>query len=266
MLKEYYGFKKTPFNKYIPTSKLFLAESQEETLMRLNYVVNNKLFAIVTGECGTGKTTVLRKLKASLDGKKYDFLYVTDSKLTPRHFYNALLNQLGREGAFYRGDCRRKLHHEIELINGIRHRDLVIVVDEAHLLSQEMLEELRFLLNFRMDSVNPLSLILSGQSELEINLCKRVSAAISQRIDFRCRLLPMTPEETKAYINHHITIAGGKDPIFTDSAINEIYAYSAGTARVVCKLCYSCLMYGATKNIKIIEVSMVKDIIEVEYK
>jgi type II secretory pathway predicted ATPase ExeA len=266
MIKDFYDFKKTPFTKSIPISNLFLANTQQETFMRLQYVVSHKLFATVTGECGTGKTTILRKLYDSVDETKYNFLYVADSKLTPRHFYNSLLSQLGREGAYYRGDCRRKLHNEIEIINGVRHRDLIIVVDEAHLLSQDMLEEIRFLLNFRMDSINPLALILSGQSELEDNMYKRVSSAIRQRLDFRCRLLPMTPEETKDYIKYHLEYAGVIDTIFTESAINEIYAYSAGIARIINKLCYSCLVSGSIKREKIIEVSMVKDIIEAEFQ
>jgi type II secretory pathway predicted ATPase ExeA len=84
--KQFYGFENTPFSKEIPTSGLFLTDEQEEIISRLTYVSENKMFAIVTGECGTGKTTILRKLKDSLDVKKFDFLYITDSKLTPRHF------------------------------------------------------------------------------------------------------------------------------------------------------------------------------------
>ncbi|MDR2458354.1 MAG: AAA family ATPase, partial [Clostridiales Family XIII bacterium] len=119
MPDKFFQFKETPFSKGIPTEKLFMSEGQEEALMRLKYVVENNMFAVITGECGTGKTTVLRMLKDELDEKKYSFIYLTDSKLTPRHFYNGVLKQLGCEGAFYRGDCRRLLHQEIEIINAL---------------------------------------------------------------------------------------------------------------------------------------------------
>jgi type II secretory pathway predicted ATPase ExeA len=266
MFEKFYNLESSPFTKSIQNSQIFSFESQEETLNRLNYVVNNKLFATVTGEVGSGKSTILRKLKGSLDEKKYEFLYIVDSKLTPRHFYNGLLSQLGREGAFYRGDSRRILHHEIELINVVYKRILIISVDEAHLLNKEMLEELRFLLNFKMDSESPLALILSGQPELELTLEKRISLAIKQRIDFRCRLSPMNMEETGEYIKHQLKIVGSKEMIFDDSAINTIFAFTSGNARFVNKVCTSCLMFGAIEKEKIISGNLVESIIESEYK
>lgn len=87
-------------------------------------------------------------------------MYLADSKLTPRHFYKGLLEQLGCEAKFYRGDAKRQLHREIELMQGIHHLQPVVILDEAHLLDKEMLEEVRFLLNFRMDSKSPMALIL----------------------------------------------------------------------------------------------------------
>jgi type II secretory pathway predicted ATPase ExeA len=266
MFNDYYGFANTPFCKGLSSSRSFLADTQEEALSRLKYVAENRLFGIVTGECGTGKTSVIRRLNESLDAKKYDFLYVADSKLTPRHFYNALLTQLGRDGSFYRGDCRRKLHQEIELIHGLRHRELVIVTDEAHLLDAEMLEEVRFLLNYKMDSESPLALILSGQPELEDKLEKRSSMAIRQRIDIRCRLAPLTLTETGEYVAHQLRYAGSNAQIFLESAIKEVFAYSVGSARLINKVCSSCLMYGLAHEQKVIDGSMVKEVIESEFK
>ena len=188
MFEAFYECVRTPFSREIPTEKLYPSGMLLETLGRLKYAAANQLFAVLTGDCGTGKTTTVRKLRDSLDESKFILLYLTDSQLTPRHFYNGLLSQLGREGAFYRGDARRKLHNEIELIRGLQKLNLVVVVDEAHLLSKEMLEEVRFLLNFKMDAMSPLSLILVGQSELWNRLELKSFTAIRQRIDLRCRL------------------------------------------------------------------------------
>lgn len=264
MYKPFYNLIKPPFSKGMPSSDLFMSEGMEEILSRLIYVVNNKMFATVSGECGTGKSTLLRKLKSSLDDKIYDLVYIADSKLTPRNFYNAVLNQFGVEGAFYRGDSKRLLHREIAAMTETRNRIICIIVDEAHLLDKEMLEEIRFLLNSKMDSESPVSLLLVGQLDLEFMLDKRTSLAISQRIDFRCRLCQMTLEETIAYIRHQMNYAGASKEIFLKPAAKEIFEFSGGIARIVNKICNKCLMYGAINKKKTIDAKIAGEIIEHE--
>lgn len=154
------------------------------------YAARRQLFALVVGDSGTGKTTALRRLKSVLDGQDYAVLYLSESKLTPRHFYNGLLEQLGCETKFYRGDARHLLHHEIEIMRGVGHRSLVVIVDEGHLLSKEMMEEIRFLLNYKMDSENPLVLILAGQTELWEKMKMQAYRAILHRVDIQCFLGP----------------------------------------------------------------------------
>jgi general secretion pathway protein A len=144
----------------IPTDQLYQSHMLEETLGRLEYTAQRQMFAVLTGDCGTGKTTTIRKLKETLDTSRFMMMYLADSKLTPRHFYKGLLEQLGCEAKFYRGDAKRQLHKEIELMQGIHHLEPVVIVDEAHLLDKEMLEEVRFLLNFKMDAQSPMALIL----------------------------------------------------------------------------------------------------------
>jgi type II secretory pathway predicted ATPase ExeA len=130
MFEEFYNLSRTPFTRDIPTDQLYLSITLEETLSRLEYAAERQLFAVVTGDCGTGKTTTVRRFKESLDGAKFLVMYLADSKLTPRHFYKGLLEQLGCESKFYRGDAKRQLHHEIELMRGIQHLQPVVVVDE----------------------------------------------------------------------------------------------------------------------------------------
>ncbi len=266
MFKAFYECEKTPFTREIPTNWLYPSGMLEETLSRLKYAAFNQLFAVLTGDCGTGKTTIVRKLKDSLDDSKFIILYITDSKLTPRHFYNGLLYQLGQEGAFYRGDARRKLHNEIELIKGLQKLNIVVVVDEAHLLDKEMLEEVRFLLNFKMDAMSPLSLILVGQSELWNRLDLKSFTAIRQRIDLRCRLSSYDRAETGSFIERQLEYAGVSKPIFTEAAINEIFTFSAGTPRLINKLCTNCLIYGATGKHRLIDDHMVRLVIDGEMR
>lgn len=103
----------------------------EEVLGRLEHAAQRRLFAVVTGDCRTGKTTTSRRLKDTLDPAKFMIMYLADSKLTPRHFYKGLLEQLGCEAKFYRGDAKRQLHREIELMRGIHRLQPVVVVAEA---------------------------------------------------------------------------------------------------------------------------------------
>src|SRR5690606_34932165 len=188
MIEAFYELSHTPFTRDIPTTELYLSVMMEEVLGRLEHAAKRQLFAVMTGDCGTGKTTIIRKLKDSLDPREFMLLYLADSKLTPRHFYKGLLEQLGCEAKFYRGDAKRQLHREIELMRGIRGIQPVVVVDESHLLDREMLEEVRFLLNFKMDAQSPMALILVGQSELWDRLRLQSYAAIRQRIDIQFKL------------------------------------------------------------------------------
>ena len=110
---------------------------------------------------------------------------MSDSKLTPRTFYKNLLEQLGFEAKYFRNDSKRQLHKEIEIMKGLNGTRPIAIVDEAHLLGKEMLEEIRFLLNFKMDSQSPMALILCGQSELWDRLKLQSYAAIRQRIDIQ---------------------------------------------------------------------------------
>jgi general secretion pathway protein A len=264
MFEEFYELSSTPFSRDIPSNELYSSIALEEVLGRLKYAAQRQLFAILTGDCGIGKTTAIRKFKDMLNPSEYIVMYLSDSKLTPRHFYKGLLEQLGCESKFYRGDAKRQLHREIELIRGIQHLQPVAVVDEAHLLDREMLEEVRFLLNFKLDSVSPMALILVGQNELWEKLQLRVYAAIRQRIDIQCRLPYFDRAQVGEYIQRHLTYAGASRDIFTDAAIDEISRYSNGAARLINKVCFHCLFYGAQNGRRIIDDHMVKFVIDGE--
>jgi type II secretory pathway predicted ATPase ExeA len=118
------------------------------------------------------------ELVGSYDPSRVKTLYLSDSKLTPRHFYKGLFKQLGCEAKFYRGDAKRQLHREVELMRDIHRLQLVVIVDGAHLLDREMLEEVQFLLNFKMNAQSPMALILVSQNELWGHLRLQAYAAI----------------------------------------------------------------------------------------
>lgn len=264
MFESFYEMTKTPFTRNIPPSDLYSSIMLEEAIGRLDYATTRQLFAVLTGNSGTGKTTAIRKFTAMVDPGKYRVMYISDSKLTPRNFYRCLLEQLGCEARFYRGDSKRQLHREIELMKGLHHLEAVVVVDEAHLLDKEMLEEVRFLLNVKMDSQSPMSLILVGQSELWDRLQLQAYAAIKQRIDIQYKLQQMDSSQVREYIQCHLGYSGQEKDIFTDAAIEEISKYSGGLARLINKLCTQCLIFGSQTGKRLLDDHMVKLVIQSE--
>lgn len=261
MYEAFFEMKKTPFINGIPEDSLYLSSMLDEALGRLQFVADKRLFAVLTADVGCGKTTAIRKFTASLDADRYTVLYLSDSKLTPRWFYKGLLDQLGIESRFYRGDAKRQLHQQLEVIRGVHQKTVITVVDEAHLLAKETLEEIRFLLNYRMDSMNPMALILVGQNELWDKLKLQRYAAVRQRIDIKCEIPQYDRSQTDEYIQAHLHYGGGVLDIFTDKAIDEIYKYSAGSARAINKVCTHSLMYASQRAKKLVDDHMVKTVI-----
>ena len=166
MYETFFEMQNTPFSKAVPSSELYESPAMADALGRLAYTADRQLFAVVTADAGCGKSTLIRRFADSLPREEYLLLYLSDSKLTPRWFYKGMLDQLGIESRFYRGDAKRQLQKEVEIIRGVQKKKVVCILDEAHLLEKETIEEFRFLLNYRFDSMSPLALVLVGQTEL----------------------------------------------------------------------------------------------------
>jgi type II secretory pathway predicted ATPase ExeA len=261
MFESFFEMINTPFRNDIDTGTLYISSDLSEVLSRLEYAATRQLFAVVTADVGCGKSTAIRRFTSKLSKENYEILYLSDSKLTPRWFYKGLLDQLGIESKFYRGDARRQLHQQLEIIHGIYKKHVVTIVDEAHLLAKETLEEIRFLLNTKMDSHQPMSLILVGQNELWDKLKLQHYAAIRQRIDLKCEIPQYDLSQTHEYIAAHLSYSGGAKEVFTDKAIDEIYRYSAGSARAINKLCTHALIYAAQRAKKLVDDHMIREVI-----
>lgn len=264
MFEMFYSFANTPFSRSIPSKNLYKGNDSDELIERLKYTARKQLFAVVIGDSGCGKTTTLRRFVDEAQHDKCFTLYLSDSKLTPRTFYKSLLEQLGFESKYYRNEAKRQLHKEIEIMKGLNGTIPVAIVDEAHLLSKEMLEEIRFLLNFRMDSQSPMALILSGQTELWDKLKLQSYAAIRQRIDISCVIGRLDRAKTDEYISSHLAFAGTDRELFTEAAIDEVFRFSGGIPRLINKACTESLIYGAQNRKSILDDRMVKTVIEQE--
>ena len=255
MFETFFEMKHTPFTRNIPADRLYQSEAIQNALGRLAYAADRQLFAVVTADAGCGKSTLIRRFASSLPKDMYILLYLSDSKLTPRCFYKGLLDQLGLESRIYRGDAKRQLQKEIEIIRGVQHKKVVCVLDEAHLLEKETLEEFRFLLNYRFDSESPMALILAGQTELwDQKLRLQRYAAIRQRIDLSCVLPHFDRSETQKYMESHIAYSEcPQNQIFTEKAVDEIYRVSTGIPRMINRICEKSLMYAYQQHNKLID-------------
>ena len=266
MFEAFFGLTGTPFSRNIPVEQLLETASRQELQGRLSYVAKTRTFGVFTGDAGSGKTTAIRKFYQGLDPNKYRVIYLSDSALTPRNFYWESLHELGYEPKFYRGDAKRQLQKALAVLTENEKKSPVIIVDEAHLLSREMLEEIRFLLNLRMDSYSALSLILTGQTELRDMLKLQVNQAISQRVDIRFHLPALNKEETAAYIARHLAAVKAPGEIFTQNAIGVIHEYCGGIPRKINKVATACLMAAVDQNQKLIDDHLVRVVIESEFE
>lgn len=266
MMEQFFSFKHTPFERDIPTRHLYTTPKFDELLSRLDYAARHRKFSVITGGVGVGKTTAVRKFVASLDKNSFRSIYIADSALTPRVFYWEVLAQLssGDKPSFYRSEGKRKMLGRLSGLAESAHAVPVIIIDEAHLLSNGMLEETRFLLNNDMDSQNPMSLVVVGQSELRGKLSKEAFEPITQRIDFRFSLVPFDRAQTQDYICAHMRYAGETREVFTPSAVDAVFRFSGGVARKINKACSMSLLYAAQKSMHSIDGGIVDYVAEQE--
>lgn len=265
MYEAFFEMENTPFVRNIPSDRLYSSKQIEEAIGRLKYTVDNKRFSIVMADPGCGKSTLMRMFVDGLPREKYMPLYLSDSKLTPRWLYAGLLDQMGLEAKINRGDSKRILQREVENVSVSQGKNVVCILDEAHLLDKETLEEFRFLLNCNFDSESPMALILVGQRELwDQKLRLQTYAAIRQRIYMKIIIERLPMAEVHAYIASHLAYAGSKTELFTSDAEEEIYRISGGVMREINAICEKSLLYAYQHQKRLIDGHMVRFVADSE--
>ena len=247
MYLKYFGLTEKPFELTPDPKFLFLTPGHREALAQLTYgVQEQKGFILITGEVGTGKTTLLRTLVHRLDGQ-VDFAFITNSTLPFDQILEYALADFGVPDP--RGTRAQRLMalNRFFIEQRRARRKTVLIIDEAQNLSTETLEQIRLLSNFETTSEKLVQIILAGQPELHAKLQLSELRQLKQRIGLRCKLQPMTEEQIEQYIVSHLRVAGGRRQPFTPGAIRRIAHYSRGVPRVVNMLCDHCLL-GAYAN------------------
>ena len=245
MYHEYYGLVRSPFEMTPDPAFLVLSDSHREGLATLVYAVRSrKGFVLLTGEVGTGKTTLLHSLLAQLD-RETAAAFLFNPLLEPLDFFRVLFDEFGIEQACY-SKAEYLLALNRFLIDRLA-RDLptLLIMDEAQNLSAEMLEEIRLLSNLETPSSKLLQIMLVGQPELAEKLAKPELRQLRQRIVLRHSLRPFTEQELHHYIDERLRLAGytGK-ALFENGALRELYRVTGGIPRLINVVCDGALLLG----------------------
>src|SRR3982074_2797066 len=242
MYKEHFVLRANPFNVNPETRYLYLTRQTEEALAYLTYIIQSrKGFVLLTGEVGTGKTTLINKLLEWLRVQQGATAFIFNSRLNTTQFLDFMMADFGIT-------CESRLKSQVllRLYNWLLDRyrageTAVLIVDEAQNLSEEVLEEIRLLTNLETFTEKLLQIVLVGQPELEQKLKRPQLRQLRQRLTLRAKTHPLTLEETKAYVHQRLRIAGSNgQQIFEPEAVANVPRYASGLPRVINLLCEHC--------------------------
>jgi general secretion pathway protein A len=262
MYKSFFGLKENPFNVNPDPRYLFVTKQIEEALSGLMYgVQNRKGFIMLTGEVGTGKTTLINQLLDWLRQRRTRTAFLFNSRMNTNQLFDFIL-------AEFEISCesRNKSQQLLKLNQWLLERfrageTTVLIIDEAQNLTYPVLEEIRLLTNLETSTEKLLQIVLSGQPELEEKLQLPEMRQLRQRIMLRCKTAPLTKEQTVDYIARRLTIAGGSgNSIFSPKAIETVYLYSMGIPRVVNLLCEHSLINAYAEGQRPISPKIVEDV------
>jgi len=244
MYKKFFGLRENPFNVNPDPRFLVSTRHTEEAFAVLTYGIQaRKGFVTLTGEVGTGKTTLLNKLLDWLHQENLATAFVFNSRLNVTQFLDFMMADFGIPC-----DIKLKSQVLIRLNQWLLERyrageTAVLIVDEAQNLSPQVLEEIRLLTNLETATEKLLQIVLSGQPELDQKLSQPGLRQLRQRITLRCKTYPLTLEETSSYIHERLRVAGAdSQPIFATDAIEALHRYSRGIPRVINMLCEHALI------------------------
>jgi general secretion pathway protein A len=259
MYKEFFGLRANPFNVNPDPRYLFLTRHTEEALACLTYgIQSRKGFVLLTGEVGTGKTTLINKLLEWLRLQQVATAFIFNSRLNTTQFLDYMMADFGIPC-----DSKAKSQILLRLYNWLLDRyrageTAVLIVDEAQNLTDEVLEEIRMLTNLETFTEKLLQIVLVGQPELEQKLKQPQLRQLRQRLTLRAKTHPLTLEESKAYVQQRLRIAGSNgQQIFDPEAVVAIHRYASGIPRVINLLCEHCLVSAFVDQQKVIAPSVV---------
>ncbi len=260
MYQEFFSLKEQPFSISPDPDFLFLSDRHKEALAHLKYgLQGNGGFVLLTGEVGTGKTTVCRFLLQEMP-KEVDVAFILNPALTEIELLATICDEFNIH--YQQGKVSLKSLFDAltswMMNNLAQGRSAVVLIDEAQHLSFSVLEQLRLLTNIESNNKKPLQVILIGQTELQQKLKQTELRQLAQRITARYHLLPLTEKETAYYIQHRLNVAGAHYPLFAPRLLRKIFKHSQGIPRLVNLICDRSLLCAYSENSSKVSSAMLK--------
>ncbi len=264
MYCDFFGFTEKPFTITPNPQFIFLSSIHREAYARLLYGVDSHAgFIALTGEVGTGKTTLLRTLLTQLDQEKYKSALIFNSCVSAEQLLASICREFGVEAGEQTRFGYLDALNLFLLEQNSAGRTVLLVIDEAQNLDPEVLEQVRMISNLETERDKLIQIILAGQPELNAVLKRHDLRQLNQRITVRCRLAPMKVDDVSQYIHHRVKVAGSRIPgIFSPAAIRKIYRFSRGIPRLINVACEQALVLAWTREIRTVSPSMATEIIQ----
>jgi len=253
MVNQFFGLKSNPFDKDVRTGDMFRSGDVMELESRLKYMQECRGVFLLVGEPGSGKTAALRKFIDDIGQTLFRPFYLPLTTLTVTDFYTAITAILGENPKHKKIDMFRQIQSAIASLYFDQRITPVFVLDEIHMAPSAVLDDLRMMFNFRMDSVNPYILILAGQPAIRSKLAINACLPLRQRIAARYSMKGLSLQETAAYLAAGLKRAGLDRNIFTDRALSGIHAHSKGFPRNINNIATQAMIYCASKTLDTVD-------------
>ncbi len=250
MYRKHFSLTKDPFAKNHQPDELFCYGASAEPETRLNYLLKLCGIGLFTGEAGSGKTTICRKVCAALHTGRFRVFYVALSTGNVMDTYKSIAWEMGLPTERSRAALYRVIRTEVSRLCLEARIRPVLIIDEAHHLRSDILEDLRLLTNYQMDSENRLCLLLVGQAELRRRLSLAVHEALNQRIVVRHHLAGLERDDLGPYLQHLLRLAGTEMPLFEPEALEAIFQATNGLPRKVNLLAHHAMTAAALDKAK----------------
>ena len=258
MYRKHFGLSRHVFDKGLEPDELFESAAAAELATRISYLIELRGIGLVTGEPGSGKTTTCRKVVSGLHSGLYRVIYTPLSTGNVMDLYKSLSWELGLSTERSRAALFRSIRTEITRLCHEAKTRPVIVIDEAHHLRSDVLEDLRLLTNYAMDSDNRMCLLLIGQAELRRRLRMAVHEAFNQRVVVRHHHVGLAVDEVGPYLAHLLRLAGTELPLFEDAALQAIHQATSGALRMVNAYAHHSLNAAALDGSKTVTIEHVQ--------